>query len=221
MMRRPIIVLIGKILLTLILFALLMWKLPDYRMEIITFIAVLVALFKKDIYLFFLPCKLKITVPEILDDHDEVEARNRITGEFVEKQTYLVIIIENIGMGIAKNIEVYFNGLESNVVKNFGRYKSIPLIRSWIDKPIIKFLPPHLEIRYSICYLKENNRDEMDFIFFLSIPNALHKIKCTPGKSSRFKFEVVAFSDNAKLVRREIEIEFMGDYLEGFKIKSS
>jgi len=219
-MRHQIIVLIRKILLISILFLLLFLKFPGFIIEIIAFIAVLIALFKEDIYLFFRPCKLKISVPEILDDHDEVEARNRVTGEFVEKQTYLVIIIENIGMGIAKNIEVYFNGLESNVVKNFGRYKSIPLIRSWINKPLIKFLPPHLEIRYSICYLRENNRDEMNFIF-LSTPNALRKIKCTPGKTSRFKFEVVAFSDSAKPARREIEIEFMGDYLEGFKIKSS
>lgn len=218
-MRRQKIVLIGKISLTLILFALLIWKVPKHIMVFITFAAVLVALFKEDIYLLFWPCKLKITVPDILDRRDEVESHNLNTGKFVEKQTYLVIIIENIGIGIAKNIEVYFNGLESNVVTNFGRYKSIPLIRSWINKPLIKFLPPNLGIRYSICYLGENNPDEMNFIFS-SIPNALHNIKCNRGKSSRFKFEVVAFSDNAKLTRREIEIEFMGAYLEGFKIKS-
>ena len=218
-MKRQKIVLIGKFLLTLILFLLLCLMFPKFIIVFITLAAVLVALFKENIFSFFIPCKLKITVPNILDEDDEVEARNR-AGEFVEKRTYLVIIIENIGMGIAKNIEVYFNGLESNVVKNFERYKSIPLIRSWIDKPIIKFLPQHLEIKYSICYLKENNRGEMNFIFS-SIPNALHKIKCTRGKSSRFKFEVVAFADNAKLTKREIEIEFMGDYLEGFKIKSS
>jgi len=208
-----------KILLTIIVFILLIFKWPDKALVLIAFLAVLVALFKEDIYSFYKPPFLSISVPENLDIGDEVDAKNLETGEFVEKQAYFVITVENRGIGIAKNIEVYFNGLDSNAVKNFGRYKYLPLITSWTLNPYVRSLPPDVGMRFSVCFLRDSNRNEINFVS-LRVPNALCQIKCKPDASSFFKFEVIALSDNARLAKREIEIRFMGNYLEGFRIKS-
>jgi len=81
--------LIVKILLTIIVFILLIFKWPDKALVLIAFLAVLVALFKEDIYSFYKPPFLSISVPENLDIGDEVDAKNLETGEFVEKQAYL------------------------------------------------------------------------------------------------------------------------------------
>ena len=220
-MRSQNIVLIEKMSLTLILLIWLICKWLDLTMEFIAFGAVIVALFKEDIYSFYMPPILTISVPESLDCGDEVDGKymNSYGNVYSEKQTYLLIIVENIGIGIAKNIEVYLSGLESNVISNFARYKYIPLVTSWTSEKSIRSLPKNVGMRFSVCFLREDRPEEFNFISS-NLPNALTKVKCNPGIKSHIKFEIIELSDNTKSVKREITIEFMGEYINEFKIYS-
>lgn len=182
----------------------------------ITLLLAVVALFGEKLINFYFSPELKITVSMMPKHFHEADAHDKRTGEFIEKQAWLGIRVKNVGIGSAKNVEVYFSGLESNVVKDFDAYKSIPLIRSWICNPVIKLLPPNVGVRWDICYLREPAPDEIRFCF-LGTPNALFPVKCASDEPTFFKFEVVALADNAKTQKLKIKIEFKGQYKNGFK----
>lgn len=191
-------------------------NLPTMITNELTFYAIIVALFKEKLVDFYFPPKLEIipitTKPE---DFHEVDARNS-EGYFIEKQSWLGIRIKNIGLASAKNVEVYFSGLESNIIQNFDCYRSIPLVRSWIGSPTIKLLPPNVETRWDICYLSNKDPQILNF-HFLSTPNALHRIESKPNQKSTFKFKVTTLADNAKTEESVVKITFMGKYITGFK----
>jgi len=106
---------------SLIIFALLCFIWPKNIMMYIAFTAVIVALFKEDIYSYYFPPKLNITLSTEPQHFHEVDARHPHTGEFLEKQFWLGAIIKNIGVRTAKNVEVFFSGIESNIVSGFGK----------------------------------------------------------------------------------------------------
>ncbi|MBW2576129.1 MAG: hypothetical protein JRC88_11745, partial [Deltaproteobacteria bacterium] len=108
--------------------------------------------------------------------------------------------------GIAKNLEVYFTGLESNTVKAFERYISLPLVRSWVGGTVLRSLPRDVPLRFDICCLRSSKPEEISFRF-IQTPTALLRIKCVPNKKSKFKFEVKVIADNSKVTRAVIEIE--------------
>lgn len=191
-------------------------RIPEITTSCTTLLVVIVALFKEKLIDFYFTPDLEITVSDETEHFHEVDARD-LTGKFVEKQAWLGIRIENIGIGNAKNVEAYFSGLESNVIGVFDSYKSIPLVRSWIGKQVIELLPPNMSIRWDICYLSQMNPDKLSFSF-LKTPNALNRIKCNPNEISFFKFEVIALSANAKPKKLRIEVDFKGAYKTGFKV---
>ena len=131
------------------------------------------------------------------------------------------IIVKNLGLSSAENVMLYFNGLESNIVTNISRYKSLPLIRSWSEtETIINYLPPDVPVRFSIAAINQNPGDVISFEFPVR-PNALIGVKCPQGQASNFKFEIIAVSDNADISRGIIEIEFYGTYTTDLTLKIS
>ena len=194
------------------------YNIPGWVTPYVTLLAVIVALFREKILEFCFCPELEIipisTEPEHFHEVDD----NDDEGNFLEKQSWLGIRIKNVGSANAKNVEVYFSGVESNIIPDFKSYRHIPLVRSWLKKPSIKLLPPKVDIRWDICYLPKLVPDMLNFSF-LRTPNALRKIKCKSNQKSTFKFKVTALADNAKSKESIVEITFRGKYEEGFKVK--
>jgi hypothetical protein len=186
-------------------------------MPYLTFLAILVALFREEIFKIYYKADLKITASPTSRLMHEVDDRHKKTGRLKEKQYWYGIRIENKGPAAAKNVEVYFKGLSSNTIDDFAIYNAIPLRRSWVHTPLIKHLPSDVSIRWDVCYLHKKNPERISF-GFVKTPNALKKIRCKPGKVARFKFEVIAKADNAKTKKETIEIKFRGKYNNGFEV---
>jgi len=191
----------------------------DLIIPYFTFLAIVVALFREKIFEFYYKAELEITASPSSDLMHEVDDRHKKkeTWTLNEKQYWYGIRIKNKGPANAKNVEVYFKGLSSNIIKDFAIYNAISLRRSWVHSPLIKHLSPDVSIRWDVCYLHKKSPERISFSF-VKTPNALKKIKCKRGKVAYFKFEVIAKADNAKIEKREIEIKFRGKYNKGFEI---
>ena len=188
-------------------------------MPFITMSAVLVALFKDKLLAFYFPPTLEITISDSLLHLHEVNAKDRKTG-VEEKQAWLGVIIKNIGISSAKNVEAYFNGIKSASILDFGIYRSLPLEGSWVKETLIPSIPPDIEIRFNICCVTDTNPQEICFAFKWT-PNALLGVTCTPNQPGFFEFEIVVFANNVRPVKRKVEMEYDGIYTNGLKIKKS
>jgi len=209
---------IRRISLVIILMVLLFVYLPNRIIEVITLSAVIVALFRDKLYSFFIPPNLVITSSNGPNHFNIAPILNK-AGKPIDYMAYFGVIVENHGIGIAKNVELVFNGLESNLSSSFGRFQSIPLVRSWTHDPIVRNLPNRVSIRFDICFIKESSSDSLSFAF-LSTPNELLNISCDlPEEETFFEFEVVALSLNAPLARRRVRITYDGKkFAQGFNV---
>lgn len=210
---------IVRIGISIIIFAFLCFVWPKHIMLFIAFAAVLVALFKEDIYSYYFPPRLNITLSTEPQHFHEVDARNLRTREFVEKQFWLGAIIENVGVRAAKNVEVFFSGIESNIVNGFGNYKTIPLVRSWSinRETTIRLLPPEVGVRFDICYLSSKTPNVIIFSLYTT-PNEISVIQC--NNNSTFTFEIKALADNAALISKKFQVKFSGQYSKDFEVKN-
>ena len=186
--------------------------------EIITFLAVLVALFKDELHTFFIPPLLKISASTDSSHLHEAELKNQQTGAFVENQVWFSVIIENKGMGVAKNVELLFNAIGSNRIVDFNRFKGLPLRRSWTQEPLIRSLHRNTPVGFAICYIREPEPNLLSF-YFVSTPNALLNINCPANKASSFDFVVVAVADNALPARKRVRVIYNGNYADRLKIE--
>lgn len=193
------------------------YEFPEKSMELITFAAVVVALFRERLLILLLPPRLKISLAESPDHFAIVEDKDD-KGLLVAYHASIGVIVENFGLSTANNVMVFFNGLESNVVENISRYRSIPMLVSWVRLPSIKSLHRNVPTRFDIGYVDERYRDSFRFNFEKT-PNALRPIRCNIGDNSFFKFEIIAACDNSNEIEKAIiKIEFKGDYTNGLKL---
>jgi hypothetical protein len=205
-----------KILLTLLGPLLIVYiYFPGEFATYITALAIIIALFREMFLKFYFPPRLKISLAESPKNFAEVQAKNLKTGQVVDLHASIGVVIENVGLTNAENVSVLFNGIESTIVKDIMRYRSLPLIRSWFSPQTnLKSIPPKTPIRFSIGYVAKSFPDVFQFEF-VQIPNSLNQIKCPRNAKSTFEFEIKAISDNSKAVSATIEILFMADYING------
>ena len=214
---NPKIIFVVKIIFSLILFIFLVLFLiridkEDLIISVITLLALFGAIFKEDLYNFFRPPNLKIVISNTPEHLQEAQ------DEFGNEESWLGVDILNNGLGNAKNLKVYFNGINSNVIEDFSIYKSLPLRLGWVGEDCIKLLHPKLSTRWDICYLRKAMQDEINFSF-LHTPDIFSMIFCKKNKVSFFEFEIVVTADNMKPVKQTMKVEFLGKYTEGFKVK--
>ncbi|MCK5493730.1 MAG: hypothetical protein KAJ14_11530 [Candidatus Omnitrophica bacterium] len=86
-----------RLALTFIFLLLLCLKWPDQTMAVIGFSAIIVALFKDNIYTFYLPPKLELLISSNAECFHEVDATNIQTGQVMEKQFWLGAITKTTG----------------------------------------------------------------------------------------------------------------------------
>ncbi len=207
-----------KLLIIILLLLLIIKFCPDQIIIFLTFLAIIVALFRENLLNFYLPPKLRITTSTNTEHFQEVEERDVETRKLIENQYWLSVRVENVGLGIARNVSVFFNGIDSNKIKNFYGYKSLQLKRSYLPNPVVSSIPPRIGFNFSFFYLSEKNKQKVCFHFVIT-PNALVNIICEENEISLFKFEIIAVSDNANISKQKVLIEFKGDYNNNFNIK--
>jgi len=209
-----------RVLLALVALGGALWWFSSCAMQILTFLAVVVALFKNVLYQWFVPARLVITPgPDGSADH-VVDAKD-CKGN-VERQFYFSVVVTNEGPGIARNVELLLNGAESNVVTNFGRYQSLSLHRSYHDEQLrIACVPRGVPFRFDVCFIREPEPNSLRFAL-AAVPTALRAVECRRGASNEseepfFEFEIVAVSDNAPVARVRIRLTYDGNFPDGLK----
>jgi len=174
---------------------------------------------REKILAFYLPPALEISIAEPPNYFAEVPATDKETGNMVGYHAVIGVIVENKGMSNAQNVRILFNGIKSSIIPNLKRYNSLPFVISWFSpETTIKSLPPNTPIRFSVGYSPDYNPHIFDFEF-VQKPNELSQISCPPNKTTTFKFETKAISDNSKASSAIVEIEFEGTYKAGLIVK--
>ena len=210
--------LLTKLIITLILISIMFCQYSDKVLEILTLFAIFVAIFKESILNFYLPPRLSLEIAEKPNHYSEITA----TTPNGNKKTIAVmgIIVKNNGIGNAKSLKVLFNGLESNLIDNFNRYRTIPVLRSWYGRrDTTDLLPSRMSARYSLGGVSENEPN-LFFFEFVETPNALYGIECQTRNPATFKFEIVVQVENGRTKQGVFEIEFPANYIQGLEIKS-
>jgi len=201
-----------RVIFTLLFLVPIIFIHPDLIIAYVSFLAIIVALFREKLSSIYLPPILELTLADSPNYFSEVPVANGF-------RAYIGLILKNNGTSNAKNVMVLFNAIESSIIPNFKRYQSLPLIRGWCSPDtIVKSLPPDTPIRFSVGYTPDYDPDVFDFEF-VQIPNELHLIKCPINQKTTFKFEARAISDNSNTASAVIEIEFRGNYTNGLKMK--
>jgi hypothetical protein len=199
---------------------------PDFIIPYLTFVAIIVALFREKILGYLFPPILTISLTNEPGHFAIVEARNLNTGEFVDYHLSIGVLIKNVGKAKADNVALYFTGLESNVIDSFDRYVSIPMLRSWLGGLVtIGSLPRKIPMRFDIGYITCKEAKQFNFNFAFT-PNALRGINCKCNTQSDkphkyptyFKFEIKAVCDNASVSRAVIKIDYDCNWKDGIGI---
>jgi hypothetical protein len=220
MKMNPYLSLFFKLLISALLVIIPIYFWPHKFMEVVTLLAVLVALFREKILAFFLPPVLEISIAEPPNYFAEVPATDK-KGNAVGYHAVIGVLVENKGMSNAQNVRVLFNGIKSSIIPNLKRYQSLPFVISWFSpETTIKSLPPNTPVRFSVGYSPDYDPDIFDFEF-VQKPNELSQINCPPNQTTTFRFEAKAISDNSKPVSAVIKIEFKGTYKAGLNVKLS
>jgi len=192
----------------------------DTALAIATFCAVLVALFKENLH--------NILLPPILHIHSSVEEEYfkevpDQTKDLDRLQCWLTVEIENKGKNVAKNVGVYFRGIDSNRINNMKSYKHLQLRREYLEPkpnwntPTVN-IAPKMKFSYSLCYIKKSSPDEITFNFS-RLPHFFKETPCPKNENSYFIFEIFTASENAKMKIKKYRIDYNGNYKKGFQLK--
>jgi len=186
---------------------------PSHYAAVIAVLALAAANFRDEIHAFYLsPC---MAITAAFDSGHLYEVGSNASG--IEKQVWFSAIARNAGWGTAKNVTVIFNGIESNVVENFGAYRGLALRRAWTDDSEVRAFHRGLVIPYGFCSVKKNSPDMLNFAFTPSTPERLTSIRAASGTQAVFEFEVVVVGDNIWPKKRIVRFSYDGNYLDGFK----
>jgi len=202
------------------------WSLVvNVAMAIATFLAVFVALFGKEIRGRFFKPNLTFLHEKKTQEVDNIEYDEGHKNKQIPKQKWLQLSIINKGNTDAKNVVIFFSGIESNVIDDFKSYVSIPLRTSWINKKAINALPPEIQRKWDLCYIKEYN-SKLSFKLSAT-PNALSDIECKYSNYDNyitrspayFIFELVMIAQNQKPERIKMKVTYDGYYKRGLKVE--
>jgi len=191
------------------------------------------AIFKEKIYDWILKPNITISVSneykdEVVAASDPKSTKICIIGQMLEGQNlkspereiWSGITIENVGLGSARNVEVYFNGIFCNkkdIV--FKRHKALPLRKGWTGGTRIERLHKGLRIRWDVCRIYSSKPKKIRFELE-HVPIALDEIIWNDKEPLIFKFDIVAVADNIEPQTTRMQITFKGKYDEGFKMEA-
>lgn len=191
----------------------------DTALVTTTLSAVFVALFKDEIINILLPPNLCIHTST--DDEYLNEVPNE-TKNLEELQCWLSVSVENKGLRVAKNVSVFFRGINSNRIDKIKGYVHLQLRRAHLEPkpnwntPAIN-IPSHMKFYYGLCSIQKNMPDKISFNFS-RIPHSFKQVSCTNNAYSYFEFEILAISENGGMSVERYKIEYNGDYRNGFTV---
>jgi hypothetical protein len=178
--------------------------------------AVFIALFHKQIFSFFLPPCIAIIANNSKACFHEVRAVDPQTGKEV-REAWLGVLIENRGSSAAEDVEVYFDGIDSNVIEEFGNYRTIQLARSWLRKDVVSKLPRRFSFRFDLCYMRPDSPNILNFSL-ITTPTAMQGVRCKESEESFFEFRITVLSSNAPVAWQNFRITTRGRYVDQFNI---
>ncbi len=193
----------------------------DIALAISTFSAVLVALFRENLHNILLPPNLEIYSSTEKEYFKEVPDESKNPKKL---QYWLTVVIKNKGKNMARNVGVYFRGIESNRITNIKSYKHLQLRREFLDPkpnwntPTVD-IPPQMEFSYSLCFIRKAYPEEITFSFSRR-PHYFKKVPCPKYENSYFEFEIFTSSENAKMKVKKFRIDYKGNYKKDFQLKT-
>jgi hypothetical protein len=142
-------------------------------------------------------------------------------------ESWLAVEIKNIGLSSARDVLVYFNGIESNRVSGFDAFSSLPVRKAFGEVPKDKdplprpvLVPRNTRFFFSFCHIQDC---EPRYIYFNfpRIPIALKQIDCSNEEESFFKFEILVVTDTrfAINIKTKFKISYDGVNKDGFRLE--
>jgi hypothetical protein len=178
----------------------------------------LVALLKDEFHRYIFKPQFEIEVSSGPKHLNKVRETSGTYGQHIEEVAWLGLTLRNVGMGVAKNVSVYFEGVSSNCIDNFYVYRSLPLRIGWLGGTSIRSLHPEMYTRWDICELRKEIPGSIRFRLH-STPNELDMIDITKTDGAKtFTFDVIAVGDNVTPRRKRITVGFEGRYTDGFVV---
>lgn len=197
----------------------------NHSLQIIQFIAVLgvlIALLKDLLLDLLLPPIFLITTSGSKPHFHEFPV-----GENNINQSWLAVEIKNIGLSSARNVQVYFYGIESNIINDFDAYLSLPIRKAFGEVPKDKdptprpvLIPRKARFFFSFCWIQNLEQGYIHFDFPRT-PRALAKVNCTVKENSFFKFEILLTTDTRFIINNKSKFKFSynGHYAHGFRLE--
>jgi len=133
----------------------------------------------------------------------------RVNQGYHDKEAWVGLTIKNNANRNADNVQVYFTGVKSDVIDDFDKYISIPMITSWVGETRIVSLPSNLPRRWDIFKLEFSSwdSDEGSFVTFHFAGTPINLLDIQLGHSAYFEYIINVVADNAKTsVRIRVDI---------------
>lgn len=190
--------------------------------QFITIIGIAIALLKDFIIELLFPPVFKIIISDSKPHYYEFQTTNK-----QEKQSWLAVEVKNVGLKPAKNVLVYFNGIESNIIDDFDAYLGLPIRKAFGENPIDKDPMPKSSI-ISVCdkfyysFLKIRDVDPENIYFdFPDTPVAINKVKCEVNEDNFLKFKIKVTSDSFWALNKSsiFKLSYFGIYNKGISIQ--
>lgn len=200
------------------------WTVVDFCFPAIQFITLLgiILAFLKDILLdLILP-----PIFQIKTSNSKPHFHEFPTDDKSISQSWLAVELKNCGWSSARNVRLYFNGIESNIIKDFDVYQNLPIRQAFgealkekdpLPKPVS--VPRKTRFFFSFCYIQNNEPSNIRFNF-PRIPQALDKINCS--NNAFFEFEILVTADNRFIInnKAKFRVAYSGNYSEGVKVET-
>lgn len=182
---------------------------------------VIVALFRDEIRALYSKPKLEF-VKNIIDPQEVTAGQYWDAGDlcYIYQKWWQVVIV-NKGRSAAKNVRLYFTGVDSDNIKDFNRFISIPMNTSWAHARAIADLPPQLNRSFDLGYISSTDSVWNFALNGGKTPKSLMGISGSATKLPlKFKVRLVICADNASTTQQDLELEVdPNDYATGVNIK--
>ena len=186
--------------------------------SMIALLGVVLAFLKEFLHTWLFPPVFEIKATGCKPHWQEFETKNK-NGQKGAPQKWFAIEVKNAGLSAAKDVRVYFNGIQSNRIPDFNAYQCLPVRQAFGEAPMEKeplprpvLVPRKARFLYSFCYVQKGVQEDWLHFKFGRMPVALAHVCCREG--CWFKFEILVTTDTpyALGTRAKFKLSYDGVY---------
>ncbi|GEM_PF-3541578 len=192
--------------------------------SMIALLGVVLAFLKEFLHTWLFPPVFEIKATGCKPHWQEFETKNK-NGQKGAPQKWFAIEVKNAGLSAAKDVRVYFNGIQSNRIPDFNAYQCLPVRQAFGEAPMEKEplprpvpVPRNVRFFFSFFYTEKGQQGRGHFSFART-PTALRCVSW--GEEFWFKFEILVTTDTPYPLgtRAKFKVTYSGGYKGKLKVK--